>query len=101
MFSTALVSWSQNASRRSVMHGSNTSKAVEVRSISPDGVTITVDGRELYLPYGEFPWFEEAPVSTIRNIERPSPDHLYWPDLDVDLTLDSIEHPENHPLKSK
>jgi hypothetical protein len=33
-------------------------------------------------------------------LERPTPCHLYWPDLDVDLSLDSIEHPERYPLKS-
>jgi hypothetical protein len=24
--------------------------------------------------------------------------HLYWPDLDVDLDIDSLEHPEDYPL---
>jgi len=31
-------------------------------------------------------------------LERPSPDHLYWPELDVDLSVRSIEHPEEFPL---
>ena len=35
------------------------------------------------------------------NVEQPSPDHFYWPDLDVDLGLETIEHPEKFPLKSK
>jgi hypothetical protein len=26
---------------------------------------------------------------------------LYWPDLDIDLALDSIQHPERYPLVSK
>lgn len=25
-------------------------------------------------------------------------DFLYWPDLDIDLTVESIEHPEKFPL---
>jgi uncharacterized protein DUF2442 len=33
--------------------------------------------------------------------ELPSPHHLYWPDLDVDLAVESIEHPEKYPLLSK
>jgi hypothetical protein len=57
-------------------------------------------GRELFLPFSEFPWFESAPVAGIANVEWPSPDHLYWPDLDVDLSVRSIEHPEEFPLKS-
>jgi hypothetical protein len=34
------------------------------------------------------------------NVEWPSTDHLYWPDLDVDLSVRSIEHPEEFPLVS-
>ena len=37
---------------------------------------------------------------SILNLERPQSHHLYWPDLDVDLSIDSIEHPEKFPLKS-
>jgi hypothetical protein len=25
---------------------------------------------------------------------------LYWPDLDIDLAVDSIQHPERYPLVS-
>lgn len=42
-----------------------------------------------------------AAVQAIHNVVRPQPGHLYWPDLDVDLTLDSIEHPERYPLKAR
>jgi hypothetical protein len=31
-------------------------------------------------------------------IERPSSEHFRWPELDVDLELDSILHPERYPL---
>jgi hypothetical protein len=37
-------------------------------------------------------------------VRRPSASngqrHLRWPDLDVDLALESIEHPERYPLGS-
>jgi hypothetical protein len=59
-----------------------------------------VDGRELFLAFEEFPWFKQASVEAILRLERPSPEHFYWPDLDVDLGLDSIEHPERYPLTS-
>jgi hypothetical protein len=62
---------------------------------------VLLDGRELFLPFDEFPWFRSAPVEAILRVERPQPDHLYWPDLDVDLSVDSIEHPERFPLKSR
>ena len=56
-------------------------------------------GRELFLPYAEFPWFYDAPVSSLFNVAEPSPGHLYRPDLDVHLGLETIEHPERFPLR--
>jgi hypothetical protein len=35
------------------------------------------------------------------HVKRPAPHHLYWPDLDVDLAVESIEHPERFPLVSR
>jgi hypothetical protein len=74
---------------------------VEVTNISTHGFWLFVDGRELFLPFDEFPWFRQAPVAAILKLERPSPRHLSWPDLDVDLSINSIEHPEHYPLRSK
>ena len=34
------------------------------------------------------------------GVERPRPEHLSWPELDVDLTLESIDRPEDFPLVS-
>jgi hypothetical protein len=48
-----------------------------------------------------FPWFAEATVKQISHVERFGADHMHWPDLDVDLTLDMIDHPEQYPLKFK
>ncbi len=42
-----------------------------------------------------------ATIEAILRVERPSPRHLHWPDRDVDLWPDSIEHPERYPLTSK
>ena len=82
------------------MPGPATSEA-EVTNISKHGFWLLVEGRELFLPFAEFPWFKQAPVEAILRLKRPTPCHLCWPDLDVDLSLDSIEHPERYPLKSK
>ena len=60
-----------------------------------------LDGRELFLPFEEFPWFRGATIEQIHDIERPHADHLRWPGLDVDLSVDSIEHPERYPLTSR
>ena len=82
------------------MPGTHTSE-VEVTNISTHGFWILVGERELFLPYEEFPWFRDAPVSAIVRVELPSPHHLCWPDLDIDLAVESIEHPERFPLKSR
>jgi len=71
-----------------------------VTNISPTGFWVLLDGRELFLPFADFPWFRSATVGQITNVRRPSPHHLHWPDLDVDLAMDSIEHPERFPLVS-
>jgi hypothetical protein len=31
----------------------------------------------------------------------PSARHLYWPDLDIDLAVESIRNPEAFPLVSR
>jgi len=82
------------------MPGSAISTA-EVTNISKHGFWMLIDGHELFVPFEEFPWFKRAPVEAILRLERPTPGHLYWPELDVDLALDSIEHPERYPLTSR
>ena len=89
-------------STQSARPGPSTSD-VEVTNISRHGFWVLLDGRELFLPFDEFPfpWFRSAPVEAILRVERPQPDHLYWPALDVDLSVNSIEHPDRFPLKSR
>ena len=81
------------------MPGAVTSE-VEVTNISRHGFWLLLDANELFLPFDEFPWFKQARVEDILDVQRPQPRHLYWPSLDVDLSVDSIEHPERYPLKS-
>ena len=73
---------------------------VEVTNVSTHGFWIFVGERELFVSFRDFPWFREAPIGAITQVERPSPHHLYWPELDVDLAVESIEHPEKYPLIS-
>jgi hypothetical protein len=76
-----------------------TTTGVEVVSIGKHGFWLNLAGRELFLPFAQFPWFAEAPVRKILNVRWSSPDHLYWPELDVDLSVESIEHPDRFPLR--
>ena len=85
---------------RSETPGTATSEA-EITNISQHGFWLFLDDRELFLPFEEFPWFRDAPVGAILKVERPQPHHLYWPDLDVDLCVESIEDPDSYPLKAQ
>lgn len=80
--------------------GASTS-AVEVTNISPHGFWLLLEDEELFLPFAAFPWFREATVGKILHVELPSADHLYWPDLDVDLAVESVRHPDRFPLVSR
>ena len=85
---------------RSAQRGKRTS-VVEVTNVSPRGLWFLLGDRELFLPFDKFPWFRGAPIAKLVRVELLSPDHLYWPGLDVDLAVESIEHPERFPLASK
>lgn len=80
--------------------GRSTSPA-EVTNVSTHGFWLFVGARELFVPFQHFPWFRDASIRAITNVQLPSPHHLYWPDLDVDLAVESIEHPEKYPLISQ
>ena len=75
--------------------------AVEVTNISRHGFWLLLKEEELFLPFAEFPWFRDVAVGKILHVELPSPQHLHWPELDVDLAVDSIRHPEHFPLVSR
>lgn len=77
--------------------GASTGEA-EITSISRHGFWLLLGGRELFVDFREFPWFVDAPVSKLLNVRWPTPDHLSWPDLDIDLSIESIEHPDRFPL---
>ena len=77
--------------------GANIFRA-EVTNVSRHGFWLLLDDEELFLPFAEFPWFKDAPIGKLLNVERPQPHHLYWPDLDVDVAVESIRHPEQFPL---
>jgi hypothetical protein len=72
----------------------------EVTNVSPHGLWLLFDERELFLSFQQFPWFADATIAQLSKVERPLPHHLYWPELDVDLHVDSIDRPEAYPLVS-
>ena len=77
--------------------GKSTSK-VEVTNISPHGVWIFIGNKEYFMPFEKFPWFKEGKVHEITEVEYLHGYHLYWPKLDIDLTIDRLENPDQYPL---
>ena len=71
---------------------------VEVANIDNHGVWLYVKGAEYFLPYTEYPWFREARVAEILDVQLLHEDHLHWPELDVDLSLKSLRDPDAYPL---
>lgn len=71
---------------------------VEVLNISLYGFWLYVCGKEYFLPYEEYPWFKEAKVRDIFEVELLHGSHLYWATLDVDLEVESLDNSEQYPL---
>ncbi len=85
---------------RSALPGKNISE-VEVTNVSRHGFWLLIDEQELFLPFDKFPWFRDVPIGQLLKVEQPHPSYLHWPDLDVDLAVESIEFPERFPLVSR
>ncbi len=85
---------------RSAARGKTTSD-VEVTNVSRHGFWLLVHGKELFASFASFPWFAEASIGQILNVAMPSAQHLRWPDLDVDLAIESLENPDAFPLVSR
>ena len=78
-------------------HGANTSP-IEISNIDRFGIWILLDDREYFLDYDNFPWFRNATMAQILNVELRKTGHLRWPDIDVDLSIETLDHPEAFPL---
>jgi hypothetical protein len=72
-----------------------------VLDIGVRGVRLLRRNEELFLSYDDFPWFKDQPKRKIENVAEVSPGHFHWPEIDVDLCLESIRDPEKFPLKAR
>lgn len=75
--------------------------AVEVTHLNEHGLWLLVNGMEYFLPHDDFPWFKEAKVADILNVQLLHGRHLHWPKLDVDLAVESLDDLEAYPLVAK
>ena len=69
--------------------------------IANAGLWLAWRDTELYLDHDRFPWFRRASVDQVFNVIEERDGHFHWPDLDVDLDVRRIQHPERYPLVAK
>ena len=75
--------------------------APEVTNVSEHGFWVLIEDHEKFLAFKDFPWFRDVPIGKLLDVRLPHAGHLYWPELDVDLAIGSIDHPERYPLVSR
>ena len=64
--------------------------SLKSQNVSAHGLWLLSGEKELFMSYEDFPWFKNAPIGELLNVEEPAPGHFYWPDLDVDIGLENI-----------
>lgn len=74
---------------------------VEVTNVSAHGFWLLLGAEELAVPYSQFPWFKRVTIEQLLAVERPTENHLYWPQLDIDLSVESLRNPDAFPLLSR
>ncbi|MBN2375044.1 MAG: DUF2442 domain-containing protein [Sedimentisphaerales bacterium] len=85
---------------KSLSHEKNTSPP-EVTNMSEHGFWLLINQQELFLSFENFPWFRHAKISEITDLKMLGKEHLFWPTLDVDLSINLIKHPDKYKLVAK
>lgn len=75
--------------------------SVNVLMINAQGIMLSVLGNDYFLSYNRIPWLREARISSVLNVQMSGRNAIVWPELDVDLEIDSLKHPERYPLIMK
>ena len=74
---------------------------IEITQVSSQGFWLLLPTEELFLSFENFPWFKDVTIKELCEVEWPSEKHIYWPNLDIDLSIDSIRDPLAFPLQYK
>ena len=74
---------------------------VSVLMINAQGIMISVKGNDYFLSYNRIPWMKDASIRNVLNVKLEGRDAISWPDLDVDLEIERLRHPERYPLVMK
>ena len=77
------------------------STSVSVLMINGQGIMLSVLGNDYFLSYNRNPWMQDAPIRSVLNVQMSGSRAIEWPDLDIDLEIESLRHPERYPLVMK
>ena len=78
------------------VNSQNTS--VSVLMINAQGIMLSVQGRDYFVSYNRMPWLKNARINEVLNVRMSGRSAIEWEDLDVDLEIESLKHPERYPL---
>ena len=76
--------------------GSNT--LAKVLTITENGILLSIPEGDFFLNYKDYPWFRNAPINQVFDVEMEGDYAVRWNALDVDLEIESILHPERYPM---
>lgn len=71
---------------------------IKITSIEQDGFWMLIDDQEYFISFEQYPDFCSATLDQIFNF-RYAFEEIHWPDMDIDIELDALRHPERFPLK--
>lgn len=77
------------------------STSVDVLMINDRGVMLSVLGKDYFLSYNRVPWMRDATINEVLDVQMSGKNAIEWPRLDVDLEVESLQHPERYPLLIK
>ena len=86
---------------QTISNNSTDNTSASVLMINAQGIMLSVCGHDYFLSYNRRPWMQDAPIRSVLNVKMSGPEAIEWPDLDVDLEIDSHRHPEKYPLLIK
>jgi hypothetical protein len=72
-----------------------------VTGLTSQGFWIMVEGEEYFVPFSDYPAFLKAPLEQIFHFISAIPGQLRWPDIDIDVEIESLKYPERFPLSFK
>lgn len=86
---------------RTTLRSSSHDTSVCVLMINDKGLMISVQGQDYFLSYNRIPWMRNASIADALNVQMSGRNAIEWPNLDVDLEIESLKHPERYPLLIK